>query len=818
MELKTIQNSQLQLAHDFVQYTGKHIFLTGKAGTGKTTFLKNLRELSPKRMIVVAPTGVAAINAGGVTIHSFFQLPFGPIVPGFSKGENKSFFRFSRDKRNIIKSLDLLVIDEISMVRADLLDGIDEVLRRFRRNEKPFGGVQMLMIGDMQQLPPVVKEQEWYLLRNHYKTAYFFGSLALQKAEYITITLQHVYRQQDQKFLDILNKIREKQTDEQVIRLLGERYKPGFKDEEENYITLTTHNAKARDINESKLGKLKSKKARFTAEVSGIFPEYNYPTEEELALKVGAQVMFVKNDPEAEKRFYNGKIGRVTDIKQDEVVVQCPEDDDPIFVKPLEWQNIKYTIEEDSKEIKENKEGSFTQIPLKLAWAITIHKSQGLTFDKVVIDSEMAFAHGQVYVALSRCRTLEGLILSTPFTPATLKHDRSIEDFNNKVNQSQPGANELDLSKTEFQEQLLLDLFDFSQLHKEVIWYVRVLSENKKSLSITDLSSIEGIKPQLRTGVIDVSEKFQNQILRYLQKNSNAEKNKALQERIIKAATYFSEKVQELVINSVNEQSIETDNREVRKTIAKAEERLMTEAGLKKESLLACKNGFVVKDYLIDKAKAAIDEPAKRRTSRSVKIPVSTEINNRELYDLIRNWRNAKSSELGLSVFMVLPLKTMRALSNQVPSNMEELKLVHGFGKRKLERFGEDLLELLNSYRENHEVVIETVVPKKSLNATPKKQTRQISLELWLKHKDLNKVAEERGLARSTIEGHLAHFVGKGELPVTDFVEDEKIKKITAFFKENEEMTLGEAKGLLGDDYSYAELRFVWQYLKYQKT
>ncbi|RLD70567.1 MAG: helicase, partial [Bacteroidetes bacterium] len=299
----TIHNPELQLAFDFVQYTGNNIFLTGRAGTGKTTFLRDLKERSPKRMIVVAPTGVAAINAGGVTIHSFFQLSFGPRVPGYAEKEDGKGMRFSTQKRNIIRSLDLLVIDEISMVRADLLDSIDERLRRFRRNNKPFGGVQLLLIGDMQQLPPVVKGDEWELLRKFYDTPYFFSSQTLRKSDYVTITLQHVYRQRDENFIRVLNKIRDKQVDNETLALLNERHKPDFDPGDENYIILTTHNAKAKAINDKKLDALNEKKAWFTAEVAGNFPEYMYPTELELELKVGAQVMFVKNDPEHEKKF-----------------------------------------------------------------------------------------------------------------------------------------------------------------------------------------------------------------------------------------------------------------------------------------------------------------------------------------------------------------------------------------------------------------------------------------------------------------------------------------------------------------------------------
>jgi hypothetical protein len=814
MEVKTVQNPELQLAHDFVQYTGKNIFLTGKAGTGKTTFLKKLKEESPKRMIVVAPTGVAAINAGGVTIHSFFQLPFGPIVPGYAKTEAKSFVRFSREKRNIIRSLDLLVIDEISMVRADLLDGIDEVLRRFRKNNKPFGGVQMLMIGDMQQLPPVVKEQEWYLLRKHYKTAYFFGSLALNKSDFVTITLQHVYRQQDQDFLDILNKIREKRIDDQVISRLSERYIPDFRDEEENHITLTTHNAKARSINESKLNELESGVQRFHAKVNGDFPEYSYPTEYDLELKVGAQVMFVKNDPEVDKRFYNGKIGIVTHIGEEEVTVVSDEEE-PIIVKPLEWQNIKYTVDEHTKEINEKVEGSFIQIPLKLAWAITIHKSQGLTFDRVIIDSQMAFAHGQVYVALSRCRTLEGLVLSTPFSSSSLKADRNIEDFNVRVERQQPGKEDLDISKVEFQEQLLLDLFDFGQLHKEIIWFGRQLEENITSIVLSDSGMFKKMKSEFEKEIHVVSMKFQAQLSNLLGTNGDAEQNEELQARMMKAVPYFIDKLNGLVQDPLDALSIDTDNKEIKKTITKAEENLVNEVSLKLACLASCSDGFEVKQYMVERAKASMEAPTKKRKKKQIKPEVSDEISNPGLYDLIKNWRNVKSREQGVSVFMVLPLKTMRALSAQVPSTMDDLKKVHGFGKKKIEHFGEEILELINNYREHHDVEIVLPGKRKNLNITPKKPTRALSFELWQKHRDIIKVAQERGMAPSTIEGHLAHFVGTGKLAVEDFVDSQKMNPISTFFTKNPEATLGEAREQLGEDYSYTELKFVREHVSF---
>ncbi|MGM0377986.1 MAG: ATP-dependent DNA helicase, partial [Bacteroidota bacterium] len=388
-------NPELDLAHEFVRFTDRNVFLTGKAGTGKTTFLHNLKETLPKRMIVVAPTGVAAINAGGVTIHSFFQLPFGPIFPGATGGEDNKKHRFNRQKIDIIRTLDLLVIDEVSMVRSDLLDGIDEVLRRYRRNQQPFGGVQLLMIGDLQQLAPVIRDDEWSLLRPYYDSAFFFGSRALKQTDYVSIELKQIFRQQDDAFIDVLNKIRDNRLDRKGLDILNCCHRPEvFKNDGEGYITLTTHNAQAKRINDARLKKLPGSPHTFSAQIDGNFPENNYPTDGELVLKEGAQVMFVKNDPSSEKRYYNGKIGQVTGFDESVIFVKCPGDEEAIRVKPEQWTNARYKIDQQTKEIREEVEGTFIQFPLKTAWAITIHKSQGLTFEKAIIDANAAFAHG----------------------------------------------------------------------------------------------------------------------------------------------------------------------------------------------------------------------------------------------------------------------------------------------------------------------------------------------------------------------------------------------------------------------------------------
>ena len=458
-----MENRELNAAWEFVEKTGRSVFLTGKAGTGKTTFLRDVVAKSSKSVVVVAPTGIAAINAGGMTIHSFFQLPFHPFVPG-AKIESK--FAFSREKRSIIRTIDILVIDEISMVRCDLLDALDSVLRRFRDRNKPFGGVQLLMIGDLQQLTPVVTDEESELLSRYYTTPYFFGSHALSKVDYVTIELKQIYRQQDEDFVSILNSVRSGRPSPEVIAALNKRYMPDFTPEQEDgYIRLATHNSTASSYNEQQLELLDGELHCFDASVSGTFPEYSYPTEVRLELKTGAQVMFVKNDPSCEKRYFNGKIGHVAEFMEDMILVKCPGEDELIAVERLEWENSKYVINEQTQEMETEVQGVFCQYPLKLAWAITIHKSQGLTFDKAIIDAAASFASGQVYVALSRCRTLEGMVLATPLSQSAVMTDLRVEDYIQLQEQAaRESLSRLEAIKKEYFSQLLGDMFDFRNL------------------------------------------------------------------------------------------------------------------------------------------------------------------------------------------------------------------------------------------------------------------------------------------------------------------------------------------------------------------
>lgn len=420
------RNFEVELARFIVEKTRRSLFLTGKAGTGKTTFLRDITRHTKKKHIVLAPTGVAAVNAGAMTIHSFFQFGLGAYVPGVVAPQTGYLIR--KAKLDLIRNLDLIIIDEISMVRADLLDHIDAELRRIRRSYLPFGGVQLLMIGDLQQLPPIAHGEEEMILRQHYKSLYFFDCKALQNLEYSCIELKNVYRQNDSHFVDILNRARIGRLTPEDIDELNTRYQPRFMPRpEDNYIRLVTHNRMVQNVNEGEMTKLDGDEYAFDAKVTGTFPPESFPTAERLVLKKGAQVMFIKNDPD--KRFINGTLGEVCYLWKDKIKVRIADTGVTIDVEPMEWENIRYQLEETDKTVKSTTIGKFRQYPVRPAWAITIHKSQGLTFDRAIIDARAAFSPGQAYVALSRCRSLEGIVLSSPLRASAFMTDTTIDDF-----------------------------------------------------------------------------------------------------------------------------------------------------------------------------------------------------------------------------------------------------------------------------------------------------------------------------------------------------------------------------------------------------
>lgn len=560
-------NQELKTAWEFVEKTGKSVFLTGKAGTGKTTFLKRVVEESRKRVVVVAPTGIAAINASGVTIHSFFQLPLHPFIPG-AKIESK--FAFSKEKRSIIKTMDILVIDEISMVRSDLLDAVDSVLRRFRNRYRPFGGVQLLMIGDLQQLTPVVTDEEAQLLASYYPTPYFFGSRALSQVDYVTIELKEVYRQQDERFISILNSVRCGHPSADVIRTLNGRYDPHFLPApEDGYIRLTTHNHIANSYNEQQLDMIDEPSHFFDAVIDGNFPEYSYPTEARLELKVGSQVMFVKNDPSSERRYFNGRIGVVTDFFEEYILVQCPGDDEKIAVEPLEWENCRYVINEQTQEMETEVQGLFRQYPLRLAWAITIHKSQGLTFDRAIVDAAAAFASGQVYVALSRCRTLEGMVLATPLRQDAVITDQRVEEYiEGQEAAALASVSRLEAIKEEYYRQLLGELFDFKELAGLQKRMLSVCMEFPSGTVVGLAQRHNDILNALNEKVVPVGAKWQRLIM---QKSFAEVSSSEFSARVQKGCGYFLAELEDAYGEYLDKtQDIKAENKELVKRYGNA--------------------------------------------------------------------------------------------------------------------------------------------------------------------------------------------------------------------------------------------------------
>ena len=615
------QNNELRTAWDFVENTGRSIFLTGKAGTGKTTFLKTVMERSRKRPIVVAPTGVAAINAGGVTIHSFFQLPLSPYVPG-AKVESK--FDISKEKRKIIASMDLLIIDEISMVRADLLDAIDNVLRRFREHGEPFGGVQLLMIGDLAQLTPVVTPEDEQILKPFYDTPYFFGSKALRQIDYVTIQLSHVYRQQDESFISLLGEVRSGHPSEEALAKLNSRVAPNGQCSMVNgqlAIRLTTHNNFANNYNESELRKLPGHAYTYRAEIKGTFPDYSYPTAETLVLKEGAQVMFVKNDPSSAHLYYNGRIGRVQEASQTRLSVYCEGDAEAIEVEPLEWENTRYTLNEQTREIESEVQGTFRQLPLRLAWAITIHKSQGLTFDRAIIDANQSFAPGQVYVALSRCRTLEGLVLATPINAFAIKSDQRVDNYiGQQEYEAERSIQQLPQLKQEYERFLMLQLFDFRPILYLEESMMRLFNEffyhSHASLTQQHNQALQA----LRERVIAVADKWR-QVIQSM--SSEALRDANFLERVKRSAAYFADQLNDILVEPiVRTAKVETNNKQASRRLGNAL------PDLRQTWLARCyllqkisEQGFSVGTYLHEKQMSMLDAfpdeaPKKRRKTK----------------------------------------------------------------------------------------------------------------------------------------------------------------------------------------------------------
>ncbi|MDR2936004.1 MAG: AAA family ATPase [Rikenellaceae bacterium] len=697
-------NTELDLARGFLEFTGTNIFLTGKAGTGKTTFLHNLRKDSPKRMIVVAPTGVAAIQAGGVTMHSLFQLPLGPYLPGAKRAtEEKNRFAnlFSKEKINIIRSIDLLVIDEVSMVRADVLDAVSDVLMRHRNSKKPFGGVQLLMIGDLQQLAPVVKDDEWALLRDHYPSPYFFDSCALRSTPYIPIELRQIFRQNDPVFIELLNRVRDNAVDAPTLATLNRRCIPGFSPSDgDGYIILTTHNNTARSVNDRKLAELDSAQFTYGAMIEGDFPEFSYPTDRVLVLKKGAQVMFLKNDPSPEKRYFNGKIGTVVCLDEKSIEVRPNGGSGPIHVELAEWTNTRYTINKDNNEITEVVDGRFLQYPLKTAWAITIHKSQGLTFERAVIDASASFSHGQVYVALSRCRSLEGMVLSTPLSPTAIINDTLVKRYTGGIEAAQPTESTLSVQRRAYVSDLLAELFDYRPLEIRLGILQRLMVEHLSRLYPALIERWQGFSSVFSREIVSVGETFQNQLRRLVAAAGDPENDPALTDRVTKGVAYFRAKEAKGLIPLLAASNVEIDNKETRRTIAEALDRVRELLAVKEATLLAASNGFTIAAHLKARAKALLEKsPFTTLRGMKKKVSASNDIANPELLEILRIWRKATADEQEVPPYAVLHQKGLIGICDKLPSTKKELLSIDRIGQSFMTKYGAQVLKIVKDYR-----------------------------------------------------------------------------------------------------------------------
>ena len=804
-------NKDIELAWDFVNNTNQSIFLTGKAGTGKTTFLHNLKHKSLKRIVVVAPTGVAAINAKGVTIHSFFQLPFGPILPDSDSNTSSGFNKkFSKTKINIIKSMDLLIIDEISMVRADVLDGIDKTLKRFRNRNKTFGGVQVLMIGDLQQLSPVIRENEWYILKPYYQTGYFFSSHAYQSSNAITIELRHIYRQENPKFIEILNEIRNNTLSEASANELNKRYIKDFKpDPKEGYIALTTHNNRAEQVNNAELEAITSKEYKYKAKISGKFPDHAFPNNEELKLKAGAQVMFIKNDSSPDKRYFNGKIGKIILLDNNEVVVKCPDDDYNIVTTPEEWENINYAVNPETKAITEDKIGSFTQIPLRLAWAITIHKSQGLTFEKAIVDAQGAFAHGQTYVALSRCKSLEGLVLKSKIDSSQIINDQQVSTFTQSSAENQPDDAALKLARTSFQLDAIHEIFDFYEFLPPINRLLDVYYKNRGSVQGTVELPLITMKDGI-ANLLKISNSFNVQLKQIADPDHLPENNPSIQERFKKANDYFKTQTAKCIVDSLKTLNYTTDNKAIENDLIKSLDVLEDLLAVKIAYFNGFSDGFSAHDFLGLRAKSVFLTKDKPKKARSSVIDGTVNI---ELFELLRELRNDIASEKELIHYQVFSQKALYEICEVLPITTKQLLEINGFGKVRVEKYGAQILEVIKVYCDENNIetddTIELEKRPEAKNKNSKGESDKISLQLYLTGKTIPEIAAERELVETTIFGHLSKFVASGEVNVKDLISEVYFKELTGLIPKHKFENLTDLKRQLDDKYSYSDIRLV---------
>ena len=805
-------NETFDLAYRFVTETSENIFLTGNAGTGKTTFLKYLKDNCAKNIIVAAPTGVAAINAGGVTLHSLFQLPFNPFLPtAFSKRELLGKLKFNARRQDLLRKMELLVIDEISMVRCDTMDAIDTILRSVRRKHQlPFGGVQLLCIGDLYQLPPVARRQEWEILKEYYPSEFFFDSMVIKEQMPMLIELKKIYRQKEDSFVRLLNKVRNNEMTAADFEGLHSRYFPGFRPLlEEKYITLTSHNNQADLINHRELQKLTTAAFTYHAEIQDDFPETMYPAEAALVLKEGAQVMFLKND--AEKRYFNGKIGVVKSLMQEEIIVDCDGVD--IYVSQETWENSRYILTRNEGKLEQEVLGTFTQFPLRLAWAITIHKSQGLTFEKVMIDAADSFSSGQVYVALSRCTSLDGIVLLTKIPSQAIYSNQNVVKGHQSLTPKGSLAERFAGARQVFTQQLLEDIFSFNEVNTLMEVLDFRINEQRQKLNSGAVEWISKIKNDF-TQLRKVGLNFILHIGSFMKKESVIEKNKDLQKRINDAANHFSPHFLALQQNLQNHPLI-TEHREAAVVINEYLNQLFMLIHLQNYFLEYCKQSFSVTAFLQHKIKYA--QPKSNLSAyASGKKQSFSDIPNGELFDTLKRWRDIVCQESNTPIYLVANQNALKEIVTYLPFTKKDLMKLSGFGEARAERYGDEILDAVQDYcsRNNLEsnMNAKLLAPKrerKEKSTEEKIPTDILSFNLYKEGKTVEEIAKERSLSVSTIQAHLTSFIAKGEVDINKIVPEEKQLLIKEAIKIHGGQSFKTLKDDLPEDVSYGEIKMV---------
>lgn len=764
-------SSAAYTAARFINQTKRHVFLTGKAGTGKTTFLKYIVENTHKKTVIVAPTGIAAINAGGTTIHSTFQLPFGTFVPvsvyhtkssGLQLNDKNSLFRnhrLSSSKRELIRETELLIIDEVSMLRADLLDAIDAVMRHVRgKSHLSFGGVQVLFIGDLFQLPPVVKEEEKQVMSEFYKSPYFFDAQVLKNDPPVYIELDKIYRQNNPRFIDLLNNLRNNTLNEDDANLLNDYYQPGFKQNiNDNYIYLTTHNYKAQTINSNFLGLLKTKSYRYDAEISGDFPENMYPLDKSLELKEGAQVMFVKNDLSGKQAYFNGKIARVKSLSERIITVEF-EDGREQSVGKYSWENKRFVVNPQTNEIEEEVLGEFKHYPLKLAWAITVHKSQGLTFTKAIVDVADAFAPGQVYVALSRLRDLNGLILSSPINFRSLRGDSSISEFAQSSEKQSELSEQLNQETLNYLSYYLGWCYDFSYLKQVLHEFCIELQDHKsKSLKSKFREWLKG-KDQNMGELDALAKKFAAQLNTILAQQHNQWKEH-LSKRINDAQQYFSPLLKDLSSGLLVQMDVlkeEKRNKVLSEKFAKLEVQVFEQIKKIRKSVALCHSVLSGSNFGKEEQTQLLNTEDRKKDLEEVKAKGKVEAD--------------ASTPLGHPNDKFRDMAQDKSLSTRVEAKGAKKEK----GKKK-----------------------------------EKGDSQKFSFDLFRQGMGIEEIAKTRNLVVSTVEGHLAQYVASGELKLEDELEGNKIQAIRDAIAELNTESIKLILEKLGEGYSYGEIRLV---------